>query len=209
MVGRCVSLIVVLPFGGVHRTLQRVRLFNRGRLLLWTPGPVPYGTCICSNVKTILSWTCHVYGPFEFRTSLGTSILLIKEFDTANGTLFLKWGCHTRLITLWVKGIKVICYQTLNVLLLRKVLLFIKQVVTCIFFHFSRKIQIPLYLFENRRTHPHLLLVPIKSFKFESGIKMCFIYWYMYHILYRTTTIFSQNGDCKLAPYMPKVWLFL
>ena len=56
-------------------TLQRVRLANRGRLLLRTPGPVPFGTCIWSNVETILSWTCHVYGPFEFRTSLGTSIL--------------------------------------------------------------------------------------------------------------------------------------
>ena len=63
-------------FGGFHRTLQRVRLANRGRLLLRTPGPVPFGTCIYSNVETIRSWTCHVYGPFEFRTSLGTSILL-------------------------------------------------------------------------------------------------------------------------------------
>ena len=35
-----------------------------------------FGTCICSNVETILSWTCHIYGPFEFRISLGTSILL-------------------------------------------------------------------------------------------------------------------------------------
>ena len=34
----------------------------------------PITTCICSNVETILSWTCHVY--VEFRTSLGTSILL-------------------------------------------------------------------------------------------------------------------------------------
>ena len=49
-------------FWGFHRTLQRVRLANRGRLLLRTPGPVPFGTCICSNVETILSWTCHVYG---------------------------------------------------------------------------------------------------------------------------------------------------
>ena len=63
-------------FGGFHRTLQRVRLANRGRLLLRTPGPVPFGTCMCSYIETILSWTCHVYGPFEFRTSLGTSILL-------------------------------------------------------------------------------------------------------------------------------------
>ena len=58
--------------------LQRVRLANRGRLLLRTPGPVPFGTCICSYVETILSWTCRVYGPFEFRTSLCTSILLFK-----------------------------------------------------------------------------------------------------------------------------------
>ena len=40
--------------------LQRVRLANRGRLLLRTPGSAPFGTCICSNVETILSWTCHV-----------------------------------------------------------------------------------------------------------------------------------------------------
>ena len=59
--------------------LQRVRLANRGRLLLRTPGPVPFGTCICSNVETILSWTSHVYWPFEIQTSLGTSILLPSD----------------------------------------------------------------------------------------------------------------------------------
>ena len=75
-----IPILTLLPnFGSFHRTLQRVRLANRGRLLLRTPGPVPFGTCICSNVETILSWTCHVYGPFEFRTSLGTSILLPYE----------------------------------------------------------------------------------------------------------------------------------
>ena len=69
-------ILTLLPnFGGFIRTLQRVRLANRGRLLLRTAGPVLFGTFICSNVETILSWTCHVYGPFEFRTSLGTSIL--------------------------------------------------------------------------------------------------------------------------------------
>ena len=74
-----IPILTLLPnFGGFHRTMQRVRLANRGRLLLQTPGPVPFGTCICSNVETILSWTYHVYGPFEFRTSLGTSILLWK-----------------------------------------------------------------------------------------------------------------------------------
>ena len=69
-------LTLLQNFGGFHRTLQRVRLANRGRLLLRTPGPVPFGTCICSNAETILSWTCHVYRPFEFRTSLGSSVLL-------------------------------------------------------------------------------------------------------------------------------------
>ena len=44
-------ILTLLPnFGGFHRTLQRVRLANRGRFLLRTPGPVPFGTCICSNV---------------------------------------------------------------------------------------------------------------------------------------------------------------
>ena len=32
--------------------LQRVRHANRGRLLLRTPGPVPYGICKCSFVET-------------------------------------------------------------------------------------------------------------------------------------------------------------
>ena len=35
-----------------------------------------FRTCICSYVETNLSWTCLVSGLFEFRTSLGTSVLL-------------------------------------------------------------------------------------------------------------------------------------
>ena len=34
--------------------LQRVQLANRGCLLIWTPGPVPFGTCICSYVEIII-----------------------------------------------------------------------------------------------------------------------------------------------------------
>ena len=67
------------------RTFARVQLANKGRLLLRTPGPVLFGTCICSNVETIFSRTCHVYGPFEFRTSLGTFILL-ADSSTVSGT---------------------------------------------------------------------------------------------------------------------------
>ena len=71
-------LYIFLPeklIGKSHRPQSKT---FRGRLLLGTPGPVPCVTCICSNVETILSWTCHVYGPFESRTFLGTSILLIR-----------------------------------------------------------------------------------------------------------------------------------
>ena len=82
----------LLPnLGGFHRILQRVRLTNRGRLLLRTPGPVPFGTCICSNVETILSWTCLVYGPFESRTSLGTSILLVLISNLSLSTHYSRW----------------------------------------------------------------------------------------------------------------------
>ena len=90
-------ILTLLPnFGDFHRTLQRVRLANRGCLLLRAPGPVPFWTCICSNVETILSWTCHAYGPFEFRTSLGTSILLLllifKVMDQRSMS-FINVGC--------------------------------------------------------------------------------------------------------------------
>ena len=57
-----------------------------------------FKTCICSNVETVLSWTCHVYGPFEFRTSLGTSILL------HTGTLFTYLCLHNTRID-WKKRI--------------------------------------------------------------------------------------------------------
>ena len=86
-----IPILTLLPnFGGFHRTLQRVRLANRGRLLLRTPGPVQVGTCICSNVETILSWTCYIYGPFEFRTALGTSILLLLKYIDVNIITFCR-----------------------------------------------------------------------------------------------------------------------
>ena len=47
--------------GGFHRTFATVQLANRGSFLLRTPCPVPFGTCICSNVATILSWPWYVF----------------------------------------------------------------------------------------------------------------------------------------------------
>ena len=82
-------LTLLQNFRGFHRILQRVRLANNGRLLLRTPGPVPFGTCICSNVETILYWTCHVCGPFEFRTSLGTSILPLSTVTVLFSVTFI------------------------------------------------------------------------------------------------------------------------
>ena len=46
--------------------MQRVRHANRGRLLLWTPGPVPLWDLHVSNVETNLSWACLVSGPLNF-----------------------------------------------------------------------------------------------------------------------------------------------
>ena len=56
--------------------LHLMRLAKFGRFLFWTPGLVPYGFCIRSNVETIHSWTSHVYGTFEFLISLGTYFCL-------------------------------------------------------------------------------------------------------------------------------------
>ena len=85
--------------GGFYRTLQRVRLADRGRLLLRTPSPVPFGTCICSYVETIFSWACHVSGLwisnipryFYFALSLLASTYLVlfwHHISISNNTLF-------------------------------------------------------------------------------------------------------------------------
>ena len=34
----------------------------------------------------VFFWTCHVYGPFEFRTSLGTSVLPLNQVNTYEGS---------------------------------------------------------------------------------------------------------------------------
>ena len=46
---------IITNFEGFHRTLQRVRLANRGCFLLRTPGPVPFWDYICSSVETIFT----------------------------------------------------------------------------------------------------------------------------------------------------------
>ena len=40
--------------------LQRVSHDNKGRLLLRTPGPVPFGTWMFSNVDSSISWAGHI-----------------------------------------------------------------------------------------------------------------------------------------------------
>ena len=122
-----IPILTLLPnLGGFHRTLQRVRLANRGRLLLRTPGPVPFGTCICSNVETILSWTCHVYGPFEFRTSLGTSILLKQimymktfklHFLNQSPDYFVTWSISSRRCTMTTSNLSLLFRLVLYVFL--------------------------------------------------------------------------------------------
>ena len=76
--------------GYLGNTNWRCDNILRTTILCCVGGPVPFGTCICSNVETILSWTCHVYGPFEFQTSLGTSILLVGHGVPPHVGLFTK-----------------------------------------------------------------------------------------------------------------------
>ena len=60
--------------------MQRVRHANRGRLLLRTPGPVPYGICKCSFVETIdtQSYITLVYDTFPWLDSLPNLTLLLN-----------------------------------------------------------------------------------------------------------------------------------
>ena len=73
--------------------LQRVRHANRGRLLLRTPGPVPFGICKCSFVETTETSsyiTPPIHDPFPDLTSYRiwhhqfmtlSQIRLLTEYD--------------------------------------------------------------------------------------------------------------------------------
>ena len=124
----CIYAYIIVKFGQLfviswkvgiyfHGTLQRMRIANRGHLPLRTPGPVPFGTCICSNIETILSWTCHVYGPFEKRTLIGTSILIGKIIIFSKFSIFLirLYDCSTYSVTLTARTS--MFWQTMGVVL--------------------------------------------------------------------------------------------
>ena len=60
-----------------------------------------FGTCMCSNVETNLSWTCLVSRTFEFRKSLGTSVLhanhnvaLIYHVKMSNWCKCIGWDTY-------------------------------------------------------------------------------------------------------------------
>ena len=132
---------LITEFWGFHRTLQRVRLANRGRLLLRTPGPVPFGTCICSNVETILSLTCHVYGPFEHPSVLlfclaiyvslhtaGQSLLIISCFNLSTPSFFLFLTILAK--NLWSAAFKIMAYRHLSCTVFPPLLWWIVQLYT-------------------------------------------------------------------------------
>ena len=60
----------------VHRILQRVRLANRGRLLLRTPGPVHLGLAFVLMLRPFFPEFVVSTDLLSFETPLGTSILL-------------------------------------------------------------------------------------------------------------------------------------
>ena len=78
-------------------------LITKLGLLLRTPGSVSFWTCICTNVETILSWTCHVYGPFDHE--FGTSSLLDFSPRIPLGTFSILLGTSIllSLVCMWVE----------------------------------------------------------------------------------------------------------
>ena len=102
--------------------LQRLRLANGWRLLIQIPGPLPFGTCICSNVETIHSWPYLVSGLWvSFRLSLCPSILLMDTVLQGSRDLLVSysfgttsentWNCHWRSSSVG----RVSCLAILNV----------------------------------------------------------------------------------------------
>ena len=76
--------------------MQRVRHANRGRLLLRTLGPVPlwYLHVFLCRDQSLLNLSC--IRTFEFRTSLGTSLLhlsSIKMLTAVYLSVLLKFTC--------------------------------------------------------------------------------------------------------------------
>ena len=59
--------------------LQLVWLANKGRLPFRTPGPVPFGTCFVLMLRPFFPEFVMSTDLFEFRTSLGTPILLFTH----------------------------------------------------------------------------------------------------------------------------------
>ena len=65
----------------IEHCAQRVAASKQRTLTPPDTWSCPISDLYCSNAETILSLSCHVYGPFEFRTPLGTSILLPREYE--------------------------------------------------------------------------------------------------------------------------------
>ena len=64
--------------GGFHRTFATGATCQQRTLTPPDTWHSPIWDLHICNIETILSRACHVYGSFEFQTSLGTSILLFK-----------------------------------------------------------------------------------------------------------------------------------
>ena len=93
----CVALIFHAADDTVYKFCKSA--FNRGRLLLRTPGPVPYGICKCSFVETTdtRSYITPVYETFPWLDFLPTLTLLLNiGFHRASATGV---ACRQRTLT--------------------------------------------------------------------------------------------------------------
>ena len=73
-------ILTLLPnFGGFHRTLATGAASQQRTLTPSDTWSCPIWDLHLLLCWDILSWNCHFYGPFEFRTSLGSSILPLTK----------------------------------------------------------------------------------------------------------------------------------
>ena len=109
---------------GFHRASATGVACRQGTLTPPDTWSRPFGTCIYSNIETILSWTCPVYGPFEFRISSTCWYQSFSELVVIlpNYALRISLGtfsnfastCRCMYITsivCWLSGISLITYE--------------------------------------------------------------------------------------------------
>ena len=91
---------------GFHGTSTTVWHANKGRLLLRTPGPVPFGPCMCSTCwDQSFSWTC-IFS-WLFSSNIPWYFLNFAPFAPVYSELGVKTGKFTY-VKRWTKAVEIL-----------------------------------------------------------------------------------------------------